>query len=37
VGEGDRGYFHWLKGAELPLDVHKRIRRLLRSRAAELG
>lgn len=36
-GEGDRGYFHWLKEGELPFEIHKKIRRLLRHKAAELG
>jgi energy-converting hydrogenase A subunit R len=39
-GEGDRGYFHWLAGRK-DLDeviaIHKRIRRLVREAAGELG
>jgi energy-converting hydrogenase A subunit R len=39
-GQGDRGYFHWLAGRK-DLDeviaVHKRIRRLVREAASELG
>ncbi|MBI4287063.1 MAG: haloacid dehalogenase-like hydrolase [Chloroflexi bacterium] len=37
-GRGDSDNFHWLDGgAPLPLEVHKRIRRLVRAKAAELG
>ncbi len=36
-GQGDRGHFHWLKEGELPLALHRRLRRLLRAQAAELG
>ena len=39
-GKGDRGYFHWLVGADniaSPLEVHQRIRRLVRKEAARLG
>ncbi|MFH1087892.1 MAG: hypothetical protein V1737_04835, partial [Chloroflexota bacterium] len=39
-GSDSHGYFHWLRGREtsqLPLDVHKRIRRLVREEAAILG
>ena len=39
-GNGDRGYFHWLAGIKsiaAPLEVHKRIRRLVREEAAKLG
>jgi energy-converting hydrogenase A subunit R len=38
--EGDRGHFHWLAGvADIaqPLQVHRRIRRLVREEAAKLG
>jgi energy-converting hydrogenase A subunit R len=39
-GQGDRGYFHWLAGQK-DLDeviaIHKRIRRLVREAAGELG
>ena len=37
---GNRGYFHWLAGNKdiaVPLEVHKRIRRLVREEAANLG
>jgi len=33
----DRDNFHWLEGKTLPLQVHARIRRLVREKAAELG
>jgi energy-converting hydrogenase A subunit R len=39
-GAGDREHFHWLEGVkdlEAPLDVHRRIRRLVREEAAKLG
>jgi len=39
-GKGDRGYFHWLVGVDNiapPLEVHQRIRRLVRKEAARLG
>jgi len=39
-GKGDRGYFHWLAGTDniaSPLEVHRRIRRLVRKEAARLG
>jgi energy-converting hydrogenase A subunit R len=39
-GSGDRGYFHWLAGIKsmaAPLEVHKRIRRVVREEAAKLG
>ena len=39
-GNGDRDYFHWLSGIKsvaAPLEVHKRIRRILREEAAKLG
>ena len=39
-GEGNRGYFHWLLGRkefDEPLKLHKRIRRLVREEAGELG
>ena len=39
-GHGDRGYFHWLEGRaslEEPLQIHKRIRRLVREEASKLG
>jgi energy-converting hydrogenase A subunit R len=39
-GNNDRGYFHWLAGIENvsePLKVHKRIRRIVREEAANLG
>ena len=39
-GTGDRGYFHWLSGREDIEDViqiHKRIRRLVREEAGKLG
>jgi energy-converting hydrogenase A subunit R len=39
-GTGDRGYFHWLSGRENideVLEVHKRIRRLVREEAGKLG
>ncbi|HEX7363822.1 MAG TPA: hypothetical protein VF366_01495 [Dehalococcoidia bacterium] len=39
-GSDDRNYFHWLSGIksiEAPLKVHKRIRRILREEAANLG
>lgn len=39
-GTGDRGYFHWLSGrkdiAEV-IDIHKRIRQLVRENAGKLG
>ena len=37
---GDRGYFHWLPGRENideVIDIHKRIRRLVREAAGKLG
>jgi energy-converting hydrogenase A subunit R len=39
-GNGDRSYFHWLAGIKnmaAPLEVHKRIRRVVREEAAKLG
>jgi energy-converting hydrogenase A subunit R len=39
-GNGDRGYFHWLSGIKsiaAPLEVHKRIRCVVREEAAKLG
>jgi len=39
-GAGDRGYFHWLSGREKIDDIiqiHKRIRRLVREEAGKLG
>jgi len=39
-GAGDRGYFHWLAGIDdiaAPLEVHKRVRRVVREEAAKLG
>ena len=39
-GEGDRGYLHWLAGSKdisFALEVHKRIRGLVREEAAKLG
>ena len=39
-GIGDRGYFHWLSGRENMdevLEVHRRIRRLVREEAGKLG
>ncbi len=39
-GTGDRGYFHWLAGMDdvaAPLEVHKRVRRVVREEAAKLG
>jgi energy-converting hydrogenase A subunit R len=39
-GDGNRGYFHWLAGIKsiaAPLEVHKRIRRIVREEAANLG
>jgi energy-converting hydrogenase A subunit R len=39
-GNGDRGYWHWLAGAKntaAPLEIHKRIRRIVREEAAKLG
>lgn len=39
-GNGDRAYFHWLadtKNIAAPLEIHKRIRRLVREEAAKLG
>jgi energy-converting hydrogenase A subunit R len=39
-GKGDREHFHWLAGIEditAPLEIHKRIRRVVREEAAELG
>ena len=39
-GNGDRGYFHWLAGIKsiaAPLEVHKRIRSIVREEAAKLG
>ena len=37
---GDRNYFHWLAGIEdlsVPLEIHTRIRRVVREGAAKLG
>jgi energy-converting hydrogenase A subunit R len=39
-GTGDREWFHWIAGTKditRALEIHKRIRRLLREEAAELG
>ena len=39
-GVGDRGYFHWLSGRENIddiIEVHKKIRRLVREEAGKLG
>ena len=39
-GAGDRGYFHWLSGRENideVIEIHKRIRRLVREAAGKLG
>jgi hypothetical protein len=39
-GSGDRGYFHWLSGRkdlDHIIEVHKRIRRLVREEAGKLG
>ncbi len=39
-GVGDRGYFHWLSGSkdiDDVIEVHKRIRRLVREEAGKLG
>jgi energy-converting hydrogenase A subunit R len=39
-GSDNRGYFHWLSGIKTiaaPLQVHKRIRRIIREEAANLG
>ncbi len=39
-GVGDRGYFHWLSGQENideVVEIHKRIRRLVREEAGKLG
>ncbi len=39
-GKGDRGYFHWLSGRKDindVIEIHKRIRRLVREEAGKLG
>jgi len=39
-GSGDRGYFHWLSGRkniDEVIEIHKRIRRLVREEAGKLG
>ena len=39
-GTGDRGYFHWLSGSkdmDEIIEVHRRIRRLVREEAGKLG
>jgi len=39
-GTGDRGYLHWLSGSkdiDEVIEVHKRIRRLVRQEAGKLG
>jgi len=39
-GTGDRGYFHWLSGSkdmDEVIEVHKRMRRLVREEAGKLG
>jgi energy-converting hydrogenase A subunit R len=39
-GKGDRGYFHWLsgrKGWDEILEIHQRLRRLVREEAGNLG
>jgi len=39
-GAGDRGYFHWLSGSkdiDEVIEIHKRIRRLVRQEAGKLG
>jgi len=40
AGTGDRGYFHWLSGGkdiDEVIEVHRRIRRLVREEAGKLG
>jgi energy-converting hydrogenase A subunit R len=40
AGTGDRGYFHWLSGRkdiDDVIEVHKRVRRLVREEAGKLG
>jgi predicted HAD superfamily phosphohydrolase len=37
---GDKGYFHWLSGRkniDEVIEIHKRIRRLVREEAGKLG
>ena len=39
-GAGDRGYFHWLSGSkdiDEVIEVHRRVRRLVREEAGKLG
>ena len=36
-GDRDRDNFHWLEGKTPPLEIHARIRRMVREKAAELG
>jgi len=39
-GSGNKGYFYWLSGSKniaCPLEVHRRIRRIVREEAANLG
>jgi energy-converting hydrogenase A subunit R len=39
-GAGDRGYFNWLSGRkeiDEVIEIHKRIRRLVREEASKLG
>ncbi len=39
-GKGDGGYFHWLSGRkdiDDVIEIHKRIRRLVREEAGKLG
>lgn len=39
-GKGDRGYFHWLSGRkdlDAILEIHQRLRRLVREEAGKLG
>jgi len=39
-GVGDKGYFHWLSGRkdiDEVIEIHKRIRRLVREEAGKLG
>jgi energy-converting hydrogenase A subunit R len=39
-GSGDVGYFHWIAGTKniaAPLEIHQRIRRIVREEAAKLG
>jgi hypothetical protein len=39
-GVANRGYFHWLEGRrdlKEPLEIHKRIRQIVREEAGKLG